>query len=75
MGEMIRRRRMAMGISQGRLAKLMNVTQGSVSQWEKGLTHPKVESLPKLAFTLGVSIDELIWKQKGKDENGHKKTA
>lgn len=52
-----------MGISQGRLAKIMNVTQGSVSQWEKGLTHPKVESLPKLAYTLGVTVDELIWKR------------
>lgn len=62
LGERIRRRRMELGISQGRLAKIMNVTQGSISQWEKGRTHPRVESLPKLAFTLGMTVDELIWR-------------
>ena len=62
MNEIIRAKRIEKGISQGALARLLKVTQGSVSQWEKGTTSPKVSTLPRLAAALGVTVDELIGK-------------
>lgn len=37
------------GITQGELAKRMEVTQGAVSQWESGQTRPRSGTLSKLA--------------------------
>lgn len=52
--------RVARGMSQEELAKMIGVTQGAVSQWEKGLTHPGFKVIPKLANALGVTSDELF---------------
>ena len=38
----------------------MGVTDKAVSKWERDLSCPDVASLPKLAETLGVSVDELM---------------
>ena len=56
----IREAREAVGISQGELARLMNVTQGAVSQWEIGTTNPGVKRLKKLAKILKTTVDYLI---------------
>jgi transcriptional regulator with XRE-family HTH domain len=55
--------RKAKGLTQEQLAKLLGVTQGTVSQWENGLTHPAFNMLPRLANALGVTVDELIGKE------------
>ena len=56
----IRIARILMGYSQGQLAKLVGVTQGAISQWEKGLTHPSYKAIPKLSEVLGISLEELL---------------
>ena len=56
----LRAYRKASGISQERLAELLGVTQGAVTQWECGRTHPGYTRLLKLADLLGVTVDELM---------------
>ena len=56
----IKEMRLAHGISQFELANIMNVTQGSVSQWEQGITRPNIGTLKKLAAYFGCTIDELL---------------
>lgn len=63
--ESIKEARLAKGLTQEQLAKLLDITQGAVAQWENGLTHPSFEMLPKLAATLDVSVDHLIGKKAG----------
>ena len=54
--EMLRKKA---NISQEEIAKRLNVTQGAISQWEKGITRPTADKLPELAKILGCTIDEL----------------
>ena len=56
----IREARKAQGYTQQRLAELVGITQGAVSQWEKGETRPAMKMLPALSKALGVPIDELV---------------
>ena len=48
------------GMTQLELANQMGVTDKAVSKWERDLSFPDAASLPKLAETLGVSVDELM---------------
>src|SRR5699024_9672078 len=48
------------GMTQLQLANQMGVTDKAVSKWERDLSFPDAASLPKLAETLGVSVDELM---------------
>lgn len=41
-------------------ARTMGVTDKAVSKWERDLSMPDAGSLPKLAETLGVTVDELL---------------
>ena len=52
--------RKAKGMTQLELAEQMGVTDKAVSKWERDLSCPDVNSLPKLAQILGVSVDELM---------------
>ena len=56
----IERLRVKAGMSQQELANELNITQGAVSQWEKGVTAPSIDKLPELAKILNCSIDELL---------------
>ncbi len=56
----IREARKALGITQEQLAKLVGVTQGTVAQWENGLTHPAFDKIPKVAQVLGCTVEELL---------------
>lgn len=58
--EAIRNARRNKGYTQEQLAKLMGVSQGAITQWETGATHPSFTLIPKLAGVLGISIDELV---------------
>ena len=55
----IRELRKAAGLSQHSLAKTLGVTQGAISQWEQGWTHPSYKALRKLTESLGVTLNEL----------------
>lgn len=48
------------GYSQVEVAKALNVTQGSVSAWEKGRWEPDKKSLIRLAELYGVTVDALL---------------
>lgn len=48
------------GMTQLDLAERMGVTDKAVSKWERDLSFPDAASLPKLAETLGVTVDELM---------------
>jgi len=58
------------GIEQKDLAQLMNVSQGTVSNWENGHFEPKIAQLYELAKILDCSIVDLTGgKQADADEN------
>ena len=48
------------GMTQLELAQRMGVTDKAVSKWERDLSLPDTASLPQLAETLGVTVDELM---------------
>ncbi|MCC4288484.1 LexA family protein [Vreelandella aquamarina] len=55
MKDRIRNRRRERGLSQDALAKRLNITKGTISQWEQGRTTPSGENLYNLARELGVT--------------------
>lgn len=48
------------GTTQEELAEKMGVSSQAVSKWENDISCPDIQSLPKLAKLLGVSVDELL---------------
>ena len=56
-------------MTQNDLAEKMNVTDKAVSKWERNLSCPDVNSIPKLAEILGVSVNELLNAQTKKENN------
>lgn len=60
MGEMIAALRKEKGMTQASLAQQMNVTDKAVSKWERDLSRLDIASIPKLAETLGVSVESLM---------------
>jgi transcriptional regulator with XRE-family HTH domain len=56
----IKRIRLLKEIPQKRIAVDMGVTQGTVSEWERGKIAPSADNLKKLSALLGCSIDELL---------------
>ena len=60
LGSMIAALRKEKGMTQLDLAQQLGVTDKAVSKWERDLSCPDVNSLPKLAEILGVSVDELM---------------
>lgn len=59
-GEIISYLRKEKNMTQNDLAEKMNVTDKAVSKWERNLSCPDVNSIPKLAEILGVSVEELL---------------
>lgn len=60
LGTMISLLRKENGMTQLELAQKMGVTDKAVSKWERDLSYPDVNSLPKLSEIFGVSVDQLI---------------
>lgn len=56
----LRKMRTRIGITQTELARRMGVRQNTITQWELGNRQPRAEMLPKLADTLGCTLDELL---------------
>jgi transcriptional regulator with XRE-family HTH domain len=59
-GTMVAQLRKEQGMTQLDLAEKMGVTDKAVSKWERDLSFPDVNSLPKLAEIFCVSVDELM---------------
>lgn len=59
-GELIRRRRKELDLTQRDLAGRLNVTDRAVSKWERGLSAPDIALLEPLGEALGLTVTELI---------------
>lgn len=60
LGMMISSLRKENGMTQLELAEKMGVTDKAVSKWERDLSCPDVNTIPKLAEVFGISVDELM---------------
>ena len=56
-------------MTQNDLAEKMNVTDKAVSKWERNLSCPDVNSIPKLAEILGTTVEELLNAQSNKGDS------
>ena len=63
MGAIIARRRKELGLTQEQLAGALNISYQAVSKWENELSSPDISTLPLLADTLGLSLDELFGRE------------
>lgn len=59
-GELILTLRKSLGLTQRRLAEIMNISDKTVSKWERGLGCPDVSLLPELSAALNVNIQQLL---------------
>ena len=59
-GKLIYDKRKEAGMTQEQLAGILNVARQTVSKWETGEALPDLNSLKKLAVTLGFSIDKAM---------------
>lgn len=66
-GENLQRLRKEKGMSQERLAEILEVSRQAISKWESNAAYPETEKLIALSDLFGVSIDYLI---KGDKSNG-----
>ena len=60
LGENLKRIRTEKGISQGDIARALEVDKSFVSNIENGKTNPTLATIIKLAKAIGVSTDELL---------------
>lgn len=66
-GEMIKKKRMQLNISQNKLAKSAGIAQATLSAIENSTKSPAVDTVEKLAAALYCSVSELMGEEK---ENG-----
>ncbi len=59
-GNAIRQARLEKGLTQNELARMINVSDKTVSKWERDLGLPDVSTLPRLSRILGISISSII---------------
>ena len=60
LGTMIAALRKEHNMTQLQLAEKMGVTDKAVSKWERDLSCPDVDSLPRLAEIFGITVDEML---------------
>ena len=61
-------------LNQTAFANLIGVTQGTVSQWENGLTRPNADQLKSISEKFNISIDSLLRGEKRQEQDGKPKT-
>lgn len=59
-GSLIYSIRKEKGMTQKQLADIMNISDKTISKWERGLGCPDVSLLPELSATLGVDIEKIL---------------
>lgn len=59
-GDLIRSLRLEKSLTQRELAEQMNISDKTISKWERGLGMPDVSLLPELSILLGVNIEEIL---------------
>ena len=60
LGENIAKLRKAKGLSQEKVAEILEVSRQAVTKWESNTSRPSSDNLIKLAELLGVSVDVLL---------------
>lgn len=63
-GEALKEQRERLGLSQSALANKINTSHQNVSRWESGKILPSIDFCVKLADFYGVSLDELVGREK-----------
>lgn len=58
--EKLQNLRKSQGMSQEKLAELLNVSRQAVSKWESGQGYPETEKLIKISEMFNVSLDYLL---------------
>lgn len=59
--KLLKKARTEGGLTQGDIAKKLGYTTSQfVSNWERGLSTPPLEALPKLSKLLGIEQDKLV---------------
>ncbi|NLU24442.1 MAG: helix-turn-helix transcriptional regulator [Clostridiales bacterium] len=59
-GEKIKNARLSIPMTQSELAKKLSVTPQNISQYERGIKNPKMETIAKIAMALGCRIEDLL---------------
>lgn len=59
-GARIKAKRVAAGLSQKSLAQAVDVSPPAINRFEKGIKSPSIETLARLAISLGTSTDYLL---------------
>ncbi|MBQ3530582.1 MAG: helix-turn-helix transcriptional regulator [Oscillospiraceae bacterium] len=72
LGQKIFELRKAKNMTQLELANQLNITDKAVSKWERDISCPDINTFPKLAEILGVSVDELLQANASGKENNKK---
>ena len=63
-GEAFKEQREKLGLSQSAVAKRINTSHQNISRWESGKILPNIDFCVKLADLYGISLDELIGRDK-----------
>jgi len=63
-GKNIKKHREAAGMNQDYVAEKLNVTRQAVSNWERGVTEPDIDTLNNLACLFNITLEELIYSKK-----------
>lgn len=67
-GEQIQKLRISRGLTQERLAELLEVSRQSISKWELGQAVPDVEKIIRMSELFDVSTDTILLKNTKEDE-------
>lgn len=59
-GQRIREARIKAGLTQAELAEKLGISYVGVSQWERDIRNPKIETVRKIADALGMKLSELM---------------
>ena len=73
-GKYIAGKRKALGMTQKQLAEKLNMSDKSVSKWERGICLPDVSVYMELCKILGISINEFLAGEDIDAENVEKKS-
>ena len=73
-GEIISTRRKEKNLTQKELADMLGITDKAVSKWERDVSCPDTQIIPKLANILDTSVEELL-NAKPITVSGHKGAA
>ncbi len=63
-GEALKEQREKLGLSQSMVASKINTSHQNISRWESGKILPSIDFCVKLADLYGVSLDELVGRDK-----------